>query len=353
MNAYLSRKLKVISFILIVMVVFLHAHNISMRGDELNYYVQNLISNGFTKISVALFFVISGYLFFFNLVDPKSKDFRRKIQSRVRSILVPYLLWSIWGMIFFAILQNIPFSKGFFSLGLLQNKSSADLLHILFIKPLPYQLWFLRHLFVFVLLSPLIYFTTKVLKGSITLAIIAVLLLKILEIPENDFVHNRSLAYFCLGAYLGIHQQSFVLKRLPSWGIPATVAWIALVVWRIVGDSQAFINDKLWRNFIQHTEYLIGIFALWSLYDLLSKADTANAKALPKFLAFAFFLYAAHEPVLTIIKKISLRLLGSNDSTQLLVYFAAPLLTILFCVTVGMILKSLIPKVYAALSGGR
>ncbi|MEL6945544.1 MAG: acyltransferase, partial [Bacteroidota bacterium] len=238
MNTYLSRKLRVVSFILIVMVVFLHAHNISGKGDLLNYYVQNFISTGITKISVALFFVISGYLFFFNIKEGKIQEFGSKIKSRSRTILLPYLLWSLWGILFFFLLQSLPFSKSFFNSDLLQKKSTPELLHTLFVKPLPYQLWFLRHLFVFALLSPILYFIAKHAKW-ILLSIIAILLLKILEIPENDFIHNRSLAYFCLGCYLGIHGQAWLKRNYTKFGIGATLIWLALVAWRIIGDSQA------------------------------------------------------------------------------------------------------------------
>ncbi|MEM9885602.1 MAG: acyltransferase [Bacteroidota bacterium] len=353
MNPYLSQKLKIISFILIVMVVFLHAHNLSGKGDLLNYYVQNLISNGITKMSVALFFVISGYLFFFNLHQADNSDFQKKISSRFRTIFIPYLLWSLWGILFFFLLQAIPFSRSFFNSDLLQEKSLPELLHILFVKPLPYQLWFLRHLFLFALLSPLIYVLTRYFKGIVGLLLIAILLLKIVEIPDNDFIHNRSLAYFCLGAYLGVHGQHLVLRRYAKWGIVATVLWLTLVVWRIVGDSQGLMNDKLWRNFIQHSEYLIGIFALWSLYDFFIASKKEQSKVLPTFLVFAFFLYASHEPILTIAKKMGLKILGNGIGSQLAVYFAAPIFTILLCISMGMLLKNVMPSIYAKLSGGR
>ncbi|MEM8526333.1 MAG: acyltransferase [Bacteroidota bacterium] len=352
MNTYLSRKLRVVSFILIIMVVFLHAHNISGENDLLNYYVQNFISTGITKISVALFFAISGYLFFFNIEEGKIQEFTKKIQSRSRTILLPYLLWSLWGILFFFLLQSLPFSRSFFNSDLLAEKSVPELLHTFFIKPLPYQLWFLRHLFAFALLSPLIYFVAKYARW-VLLAGITILLLKILEIPENDFVHNRSLAYFCLGCYLGMHKQDWVKRGFSKFGIGAAVIWLALVTWRIIGDSQALINDKLWRNFIQHFEFFVGIFALWSLYDFFQKGKETTQKVLPTFLAFAFFLYVSHEPILTIIKKLGLKVLGKGSMNQLLLYFAAPLLTIGICIAVGMLLKKIAPKVYGVLTGGR
>ena len=75
MNKYLSDKLKSISFVLMVMVVFLHSYNVGIKynteivqtNQGINWFLQNTISKGFTIIAVPLFFIISGYLLFFKL----------------------------------------------------------------------------------------------------------------------------------------------------------------------------------------------------------------------------------------------------------------------------------------------
>ncbi|NJL74541.1 MAG: acyltransferase [Saprospiraceae bacterium] len=232
MNPYLSTKLKYISFVLMVMVVFLHSHNLSGKGDLLNYYVQNFISNGITKISVALFFMISGYLFFFQVEAFPIPSWLQKVQSRTRSILLPYLLWSLWGMLLFFTLQSLPYSRSFFNSDVLAEQSIPQLLYIWLVKPLPYQLWFLRHLFVFVLATPFIYLVTRY-APLVLLILVALLLLKILDIPDNDFIDNRSFSYFCIGCYLGIHGRQQVLKTFSTWAIPALVVWWMLVALRI------------------------------------------------------------------------------------------------------------------------
>jgi surface polysaccharide O-acyltransferase-like enzyme len=334
------------------MVVFLHAHNLSGKGDLLNYYVQNFISNGVTKISVALFFIISGYLFFYNIETFQLNKFGTKIKSRARTILLPYLLWSLWGIFLFLILQALPFSRSFFNADLIVEKSPVQLLHTWLVKPLPYQLWFLRHLFVFVLASPLIYGLAKYARW-VLVGLVVLLLLKILDIPDNDFIDNRSFSYFCVGCYLGIYHQRQVLKTWSSWALIALVVWLVLVTFRIGFESEDLINHKVWRNFITQAEFFIGIFAVWSSYDWIV-ARKQKDSPVPAYLSMAFFLFAAHEPILTMLKKLAFAVLGKGNAwIRLFIYFSVPIATILVCLLFGFLIKKYSPKIFELLTGGR
>jgi len=72
MDKFLSYKIRAISFWAILLVVFLHAYNLDTKQQGIiltfpksyNWFIQNLISNGLTRVAVPLFFIISGYLFF-------------------------------------------------------------------------------------------------------------------------------------------------------------------------------------------------------------------------------------------------------------------------------------------------
>ncbi|MEM1326321.1 MAG: acyltransferase [Bacteroidota bacterium] len=351
MNAYLSRKLKVLSFLLIVMVVILHAHNLKGNSDALNFYVQNLISGGFTKLCVVLFFLISGYLFVVNIKEGKPAVFGQKIQSRIRSVLVPYLLWSLIGMMIFFILQSLPVTRSFFNSGLLRQSSPSELSYIWLLKPLPYQLWFLRHLFILVLLSPLLYGIIRY-TNWFALIVIVILLLNIIRLPENPLLNNTSLASFSLGIWFGLHGQQIVLNRYPKAVWWSGLLWIIFVVGRVIFDSETWLSIGIWRPLLLTLEYGIGIVSIWTGYDYLNQNKNMD-RPLPAYLGFAFFLYLAHEPLLTIFKKLLLKVLGNGSLGQLLTYFAAPTLVIVLCIAIGMLLKRSVPKVYGILTGGR
>jgi len=123
MNKYQSDKLRTISFFLILLVVMVHSTNLSVRIDAnfttinkgVNSFFQNFISDGIAKIASPLFFAISGYLFFLNINEGKPAEFLEKYKKRFRTLVIPYLLWSIFGLIFYFAIQSIPYFKPFFT----------------------------------------------------------------------------------------------------------------------------------------------------------------------------------------------------------------------------------------------
>ena len=77
MNSYLSKKISFLSMISMIAVVFIHAYNytdsflqpntIITEGLHLGACVQFAISNALARFAVPLFFMISGFLFFFGV----------------------------------------------------------------------------------------------------------------------------------------------------------------------------------------------------------------------------------------------------------------------------------------------
>jgi len=150
------------------MVVFIHSYNVTVKfssgnmsfNDGYNVFIQNFFSQGITRIAVPIFFCISGYLFFLKFRGTIN-EFVLKYKKRAKSLLLPYLIWSIWGLVFYFGLQLFPQSKNFFTNDLIVNYSLKKILNTIFLNPIPYQLWFVRDLIVLVILTPIIYWLTK------------------------------------------------------------------------------------------------------------------------------------------------------------------------------------------------
>ena len=60
-----------------------------------------------------------------------------------------------------------------------------------------------------------------------------------------------------------------------------------------------------------------------------------------------------HEPLLTIIKRILLAILGESSISIFIIYIAAPIITITLCIIGGKLLKNRYNKVYVIITGGR
>ena len=97
MNTYLSYKLKVLSLIAIIFVVFIHA-NINIP-DSTNFlyensaFLQYFISQGITRTAVPMFFIISGYLYFISF-DGTLNTYLIKTKKRIKSLVLPYFITS-------------------------------------------------------------------------------------------------------------------------------------------------------------------------------------------------------------------------------------------------------------------
>ena len=110
-----------------------------------------------------MFFCMSGYLFARNVHT--AQEVGLKLKKRLRTLLIPYVLWNVIFVLWYVILALIPVLSRF--------NNSSDMLdgyfggtlwksfYNLFVKPTAFQLWFLRDLLVMLTLTPLLWWITQ------------------------------------------------------------------------------------------------------------------------------------------------------------------------------------------------
>lgn len=219
MHKYLSIKIKVISFIAIIMVVFTHCYNFkdnfltstTIITEGLNYgtFIEYFLCNGLSRASVPIFFMISGYLLFlsfrFTVVG-----YIDKIKSRAKSLFIPYVIWSVISMgiclIFWGVdIMPVNDMKGNLELG--------GFIQV-FLNPPNFQFWFIKQLIIFVILSPIIYL---LIKFKVTRFIYLLIMLYLWSIDIGmlfNIINVEALLYFSLGSYLAItNKEQFILKK--------------------------------------------------------------------------------------------------------------------------------------------
>lgn len=115
MTQYLSQKIRILSFLSIILVLYIHSgfHDYpnEIQGMTFNFKLQEVISGMLGRCAVPLFYAISEYLFFLGLDDGKEKDdygkLGIKIKKRFRTLFVPYIIACLFPAAFYFIMEQI------------------------------------------------------------------------------------------------------------------------------------------------------------------------------------------------------------------------------------------------------
>ncbi len=328
-------------------VIFAHSYllNIQLGGlkikaSPINIFTEDFLStDGAPRGAVALFFAMSGFLFFINIKKFNSFYifYKYKLRSRINSLLIPYFFWSILWFLIVLFLQSLPLTAIFFNHQALSTLNYHQILHKIIAEPIPYQLWFIKELFILVLLSPVIYFLLYYLKyGILILLLLDYLWFGFL----SHFFRDLTVLFFFIGSFLALHDN---FKITPS----KRVIYLVIFLWIIILTvSTLLIMNSHNNNILIKLATLLGFISLWYIYDLVPQR---KLEALYTLSGFTFLIFVAHEPLLTIYKKGFLCL----HLPSLLVYFISPIMTIATILIIAVPIKTHWPKAFVIMSGGR
>lgn len=354
LNEYLSNKLKIISFLSMISVVFLHSYNLgnemleNTNSDKgVVFFLQYFVSEGICRVAVPIFFTISGYLFFIKN-NGTFIEYTINLKKRFKTLVVPYLFWSVSFFLFFLAMQLIPQTRLFFKQKLIIDYTSSEVLNSIFINPIPFQFWFIRDLFVFVLLSPLLYFLLKYLK-----ILLVVFLLGLWYIHFDFKIFScEALLFFALGSFFGINKYNLEKIRFTKYSIHLILIWLVLIFLETVLVNQGYVNNYL-IHALHKSNILVGIFGIWAFYDFVFEKSKIFKGRFFSFASMSFFVYAFHEPLLEIIKVVFYRIIGKSQLSMLCIYIISPILIISISIALGIYLKRFLPNFFKVITGGR
>lgn len=204
MTQYLSDKLRVLSLISIILVLYIHSgfHADEIEGMLMNDRVQEFISGMMGRCAVPLFYVISGYLFFLK-VPEGMKSIYGKMRKRVGTLVVPYIIGCMFFVGFGVLMAVLPGVSKYMNSSVMPlfSKPIGEILRSIFYDadngaPCAFQLWFLRDLILIVATSPLWHLCLKHLKWGF---VAVVFVLTYFDVPHVPFY---SLFWFVLGGQL-------------------------------------------------------------------------------------------------------------------------------------------------------
>ncbi|MCX6287776.1 MAG: acyltransferase [Bacteroidetes bacterium] len=368
--SFISSKFKFWSFISMVLLVFVHGYNMHERylqpwtipdeGLSLTSFTEYFFANGIFRFRIPMLFIISGFLFAMH----DDRPYKARAGKRFRSLFVPYLIWSALGLVFTYGLEIVPWGRELVGGShvvqisdtrmLLHDYKWYELLGRWMLIPVPYQLWFIRVLFIYNLAYPAIRWCVLNRIGRWIFFGFAILMW--LGTMGFVIIEGEGLLFFSLGVWIqksgfNIEQPSRWLK--PSiWGIlfiiiAAVKTFLALIAAPYLGQAIFSIITLLHKVMV-----LSGLFACWFGLDPIVRW-CMNKPWFVWLSAFAFMIYAMHAPLVAYCINPMLRLLAPLTLSGLAAFVLLPAVIIALSIGTGLVLRTLVPKVYSLLTGGR
>jgi surface polysaccharide O-acyltransferase-like enzyme len=351
-----SIRLSILRFPLIVAVVFIHNADLAVKfssgslgstgGDGIAEFFRNLISQGVARTAVPVFFLMSGYLFFLG-VEWTRDNYIAKLKSRVRTLLIPFLLWNIATLAVYAVVQALPATRHYLSgakaeISSYQVYGYLDAIFGIERMPISYQFWFIRDLMVLCILAPFVHYLVSKLPLLTLGCLGASWFFGVwpVAVPSSE-----AALFFAIGTAVAVPGQNLFRFDRHSKTIYLTYL-LAL-------SLDMFLIGAAWGPYFHRFGVLFGVLSLLCITRVIVR----NGKVRQVLLALSsasFFVFAAHEPMLTIVKKIAFQLIHPNAAaTFLALYLLIPVILVFLLVEVYKHCSRWLPRFTSVIVGGR
>lgn len=342
MTADLSKRFSVMSLLCATLVVSIHVGACDAVGTA-GWYFTQAISYGLAGIAIPFFFFTSGYFLVGHLENPHW--WKDAVRKRCRTLLLPYCIWCIAYFLFesaLAIAANVMAHTA-----LTRNIHWPGVVTLFglnaFQHPALFVMWYVRALFILVLLSPLIVWGLRRLGVWLLLVFFVVYAL---VAPGDEAVTPHALLpfkwtfsllglfYFSVGIFARMRGWSLSLKR------PLAIGCLGL--------GLLALSIQIWARYrgvalpVSPRPLMVGMLGA-GLFMLMPGIS------LPTWLvACAFPIYVLH-----CFCRVIPWTLWPNASQSAYELPLVWLVTVLLCIACSALLRKFSPKLVEILFGGR
>ena len=350
-----SKAISLLRFPLICAVVCIHTN---LRVDcpwleQLPFFscFMHIFIDIICSIAVPVFFFISGLLFFREGTFSMSL-YVKKIRSRIKTILIPYIAWTFIYLIVIVLLQwwhpnfrllihksvyDLSFSDFLF---LFWDMRQANDIPTDQAEPLVGQFWFLQCLMVLVLLSPIIY------QGIKYLGVWFVVLVALLDVsglmPFYPGVVFYTYFFFTLGAFFSLQDINIngLLKNIRLWIYP-----LLIVVWVL---AEAFPTNYL-------VLFIAKLLLLAAVVDVALCLVHRHIEMPALLVSATFFIFASHRFLTAIVTNVAKNGIVpvNSELSATAFYLLSTVLVVVLCVGTYVVMKRFLPKTTSFLVGKR
>lgn len=329
MTQRLSDKIKVLSLLATVMVVYRHALNYlaffgTWTAGGLNGWVQEGCMV-LTQVAVPYFFIVSGF-FFLGHAYATSRDYGQMVRKKWHTLAVPFLVWNGVGALCLLLSgeQGVPESFG-------------DALRRLAWSEYYGPLWYVRDLMTLMVLVPAYQWVFRWNRTAIYVGLFVLLYRYWLPV-DCGWLSREGLLFFFLGGWLRQHE-GVLERRLPlGWVLALGALWLVLCF-----TTPCF-------QYLHKPCTLLGIAVCWMLYE---HCPALSRTGWMRMAQYSFFIYVTHFYVIKTMKVLLGRWFFGNEWVSLAAYLLLPLVTCALLYAVGVVVKRRWPKGYRIVTGNR
>ena len=330
-----KNKIKYQYFIMSVLVILIHSIN-----NETKFQLF-FSETGIGQFAVPLFFIISGFLFFKTAYT--KIDVKRKLQKKIYTLLIPYLLWNL---IYYAI--HLLLKPG-------QGININEVFRAAFDYKYNPSFWFIYQLILLNIISPIIFLILK--KNRYMILLFVGLSLMILFNIDIPYINEDAIIYYFAGAVFSKlynkGKASFISKKYFIYSLLISV--LVFTANRFLYNAM-FIDVRLVPLFTLSTIYtrLAFAFTIFYLSDIFFKYN----KVYP-FMENTFFLYAIHfmivKAMIIFMKYFSYKFLPSDVFViiETIVFILSPIVCVIINYYLTRFMKKRFNKAYLILTGDR
>lgn len=332
------------TFLYSLLVIWVHSYNAVLflgntRAAYKTDWMERFLGNTVAQIAVPGFFLISSYLFFRGFTLERLWV---KWNSRIRSILVPYIIWNFLYYLGYVIGSRIPVLSDVIGKGKIPFtflKAAEAVLHFTY----NYVFWYLNQLIFLVLLAPLIFIAVK--RWQTGCLFLAGILTAIYLGEVLPFLNLDALLYYTVGAFAAVHGKKIVER---SWDLKFFAAGAATL-------TAAFFLKGLdlpgnIRGEVAASVVCFRLLTPLGLWFLVPEKYLTEAK---EWMKQNFFLYAIHFAMVRLINKTGALLLPAVPAVPFGLFVFMPVLCVFFSYQIGRFLRRFLPALWCLLNGGR
>ena len=346
-DALFWKKKEFISFLLSIIVFFIHSHFaqdivsnnfISVVNRKVSYF----FSESITRFAVPMFFIMSGISFFKNY---NNKKYLTKIKTRIFTLVIPYLLWNtIWML--WEIFTSYSFIANFSANSEPYPLTLISILKGIFLYSCNVPFWFVFDLIIFSFAAPIVFLIIKNrYVGIISVIFISILSLFEIYSPMVVFYYPMSIVFYLIGGIIGYHFFDFASKKSSKpIQIASLIFLAAYIIAKNIAPQKIHINNYLTQTVI----YTLAAFSLWNIADMFIERIKPRA-----IYRRSFAVYAMHLPVAIVILKIFDFCTPQSQWLEIPKFIIMIISTLVIINLVCAFLEKFVPKIYVVLMGNR